>query len=479
MSEYSELLRGYIQEKDIKVDKLTQYCGVERSSMYKFINGKRKVTKKEIAKKIANYMQLSPKECEQYYEAYYRSLEGERAYRERKQLEDFICCFDEIYYAQSRKFLEVGKVIVEETTIPKVHSLKGKVEINYYIKMLLEQVAQLENPKVLLITQCDNQFLRDLLLMMGKNKKDMKIEHILCFQKSANYENMEILESIIPFYACECQYEPYYYYDEISSHFYNMNLFCNIVICETGILGYTSDYGYGQIFKEREFIQMYQEIFQQYKEQTYPLLIKIESVLNEYLSVGQDVLKGLDLEKAYTLHSEPCVVPFISRDILEKYILYELPQRVQTQEMFWKYICEEKEMLDAGKLCCNFTLQGVERFIQEGRVEEIPEDFYNPFKKSDCVKMIKDMLPYFQNGTYRLLKNRLSQINSRLHVFVAPSTGHLLFEKKEKELVYIYINEPEMLQQFMSFLKGLNEETSLYTVEEAVEKVQQIIKKYL
>lgn len=42
------------------------------------------------------------------------------------------------------------------------------------------------------------------------------------------------------------------FYDEIDSHFHNMNLFGNCVICEDGILSYTSDYVYGQMIQDRE-----------------------------------------------------------------------------------------------------------------------------------------------------------------------------------------------------------------------------------
>lgn len=41
MSVFSDLLKNYIHEKKIKVMALAQYCDLERSTVYKFINGKR------------------------------------------------------------------------------------------------------------------------------------------------------------------------------------------------------------------------------------------------------------------------------------------------------------------------------------------------------------------------------------------------------------------------------------------------------
>lgn len=42
MSEFSDLLSSYIDEKKIKVYALLEYCNLDRSTMYKIINGKPK-----------------------------------------------------------------------------------------------------------------------------------------------------------------------------------------------------------------------------------------------------------------------------------------------------------------------------------------------------------------------------------------------------------------------------------------------------
>lgn len=480
MSIYSELLHKYIEEKNIKVAKMIQYCGMDRSSMYKIINGKRKVANLDTARKIAHYMQLSPKECDLYYKAYYKSIVGEEEYEQRQQIEEFICNFNHIYDTREEEILERGEAAIEFVSDSSIHIVKGKAEINYQMRMILEKAVQEENPTIRLLTQCDNHYLRDTLMTLGKNAANIKIQHILCFQKQGEHakENIELLRNLIPFYGCECQYEPYYYYDEIISHFHNMNLFCNVVICDEGVICYTSDYEYGQILRDEECIEAYKQIFDQYRKQTYPLLTRVESVIQEYLSVGQDVLKGAAQAKAHSLHAEPCVIPFISDEILKKKIRETLPQREQIVELFSRYIKEEREIIDIGNFCCSFTLQGIEKFIRTGKMEEIPEDFYYLLNINECVEIIREMIPYFANGTYRLLKNQLAKINSDLHIFASPSAGHLLFSKNKKELIYVYMNEPGMIQQFLTFMDGLNEELSLYSPEEAVQKVKNLLEKY-
>ena len=39
MSDFSDLLSKYIQEKNIQVASMVKYCGIDRSAMYKIIKG--------------------------------------------------------------------------------------------------------------------------------------------------------------------------------------------------------------------------------------------------------------------------------------------------------------------------------------------------------------------------------------------------------------------------------------------------------
>ena len=48
MSTFSDLFKHYIHEKNIKVMSLAHYCDLERSTVYKFINGKREPMSMEL-----------------------------------------------------------------------------------------------------------------------------------------------------------------------------------------------------------------------------------------------------------------------------------------------------------------------------------------------------------------------------------------------------------------------------------------------
>ena len=66
MSEFSDLLSSYIEEKEIKVYALLEYCSLDRSAMYKIINGKRNPTSEAVFQKIAEFLHLTPAEYQKF-----------------------------------------------------------------------------------------------------------------------------------------------------------------------------------------------------------------------------------------------------------------------------------------------------------------------------------------------------------------------------------------------------------------------------
>ena len=70
MSVFSDLLSEYITMKDVGVYPLSQFCGLDRSFMYKIINGKRNPSGEDVVRKMAQFMQLTPREKTDFMDAF-------------------------------------------------------------------------------------------------------------------------------------------------------------------------------------------------------------------------------------------------------------------------------------------------------------------------------------------------------------------------------------------------------------------------
>lgn len=62
MTPFSTVLESLMKEKNIKTYALAQYCGIDRSNMYKVLKGKRNPASEEVVNRMAEYMQLTPVE---------------------------------------------------------------------------------------------------------------------------------------------------------------------------------------------------------------------------------------------------------------------------------------------------------------------------------------------------------------------------------------------------------------------------------
>lgn len=80
MSVFSDLLKNYIHEKNVKVMSLAHYCNLERSTVYKFINGKREPMSADLVEQIAYFIKLTPLETYQLKEAWKMARIGENTY---------------------------------------------------------------------------------------------------------------------------------------------------------------------------------------------------------------------------------------------------------------------------------------------------------------------------------------------------------------------------------------------------------------
>ena len=90
MSDFSDTLRYYITEKGTKIYDLTKQLGIDRSTLYQILKGKRNPPSDQQIVRIADYMKLSLSERERLLEQAKISRLGKQVYYQRKGVEQFL-----------------------------------------------------------------------------------------------------------------------------------------------------------------------------------------------------------------------------------------------------------------------------------------------------------------------------------------------------------------------------------------------------
>ena len=334
MSEFSDLLSSYIDEKKIKVYALLEYCNLDRSTMYKIINGKRNPSSEAVFQKITEFLHLTPVEYRRFKEAYLISKLGKDLYYRRKYTEKYLVDFPKNFSEEPVLFLDdLRKMKDDNYSADMALRVSGNtsgcivvsthLELNHLLYYMISAETQKLSGKIVLLLQPDYEFLLNMLSSL-KPTGNLKIEHTFCVSKTnqmtENHEiyNLMYLNKILPLYFSNQDYHPYYFYEDIFSHYYSMNgLSCMILTSEFAITC-NSEYTMGIFYKDPAVVSMLWSLYDSYQDKCRPLFYAAD-----YLSMdGNDFDSPIYRETpSYVLQPEACMVPFIDRQILDAAIV--------------------------------------------------------------------------------------------------------------------------------------------------------------
>ena len=448
MSDFSQLLSCHIHSKDIKTYALAQYCGLDRSNMYKIINGKRKPSSRELVIKICKFMQLSHAEQKEMEQAYEITLIGHDTYYRRKAVVDFFNNF-----RLSKLNLPVLSELNTEILFEKGSvTLNTMAEVNRSLLYIISLEVKKSNGTIALLN----------------NSTSESITY-------PNY-NLHCLEKILPLYSNVDKYNCFYYYDHIDSKCSKFTLFPYVIITSQFACLLTGDMTQGILTNAPESLTLFKDIFNQYLSMASPLLRPINDV-TEQISYLDNMIHVV--RSGYSFQMVPCLTPYLTRDILDKYIIEDLPNRsefIQAMDNYIKVFLSSHMTPD--NITYIFSLNGVKKFLDTGRVSEYPYDIYHPLEMTDRIHLIRKLMLNLPIQNYRVLKKDIGHLDNEIFLLVTQPMGYIMFSTpQDHHLIYLDIEEPGLLYTFWDFCETLDD-ALFYTTTEAIEILRDLIEQY-
>lgn len=479
MSVFSEMLSFAIKSQNINVNEMIQYCNIDRSTMYQIIRGKRKPASIELVENMATFLGLSPSECRQFINAYEITRIGEEKFYSRRTILQFLLDFNQLKYSSSPK---KHQNILLEYSPDKIKSginicLSQISQISAYIQRILGQESTKSTGNIYIIAQPEHLEKINLSACMLNFNSNVSIQHIICIDNSKtpiksdpNY-NINCFKSILPFFGMQYKYQPYYYYDQVNSHFSSLNLMPCLFLTSTAAVACSGDLKEGIYFSQSDILQSLKNYFINALDSAKPLSIAFSSVLDTFLLDFFSKTTSRTLQ--YYLASEPCLIRFFDDTILEKYLKSHLPDRKATLNLIKAYIQKQTTFKNFFYF---FTRQGLQNFLRTGKLHEIPSDIYEPFDYADRIRLLKKLYDENQSSSrVFLLKNKLGDISDNFNLFSSSSTGYLLFSKYYGSPSLLLIQEPKLIQSFYDFLSTLEESNLTESFEETQKYLKEVI----
>lgn len=455
------------------------YCNTDRSTMYKYISGKRKLKDLSLFKKISEFMRLSPKEYQDFLRVYHITNIGEYTYYCRQNVENFILNFPENLippkppkdsYGDSPDYFRKSPCL----------ALHSRVEINNYLYWMIHQESSASEGHLALLLQPDYEFLFHLLASIKPSQTPMQIDHIFCLNtseqmtESKKIRNLLYMEKIMPLFFAGLDYHPYYFYDDINAHFYNLNTLPCLLLTNSSALMCSSDFKEGILYCDKEILAFLWKMYDNIKKKISPLFHIVNSVLDECPMLGG---MGWGMSLSYGIQAEPCLEPYITPEILERVVCNHLPRRNEMMDNIREFLAASKNRIPNPHMHAYHTQQGILHFLETGRLQEIPEEIYDPFNMEERLQMLEKMLQDVPTGVYRMLKGPLENLPLNLHLSFTSYNGYILFSNHAGKNIYLIIEESSMLSAFMDYASNLDE-SYICTPEETASFIREAIQKF-
>lgn len=470
MNSFSDLLNQFIHQKDISVYPMTQYCGIDRILMYKYLNGKEQPLDKSVIDRMADFMRLCPSEYDELLDAWQIEKIGWKKWNSRRQVEKFFVEFPDISrLCDPPSFPSVSAL--SSVRYPNCLALSTQPVLNNAISRIILEEIQNKDGYLRLILQPDYDYIFHFLGGLGEQACRIPIEHILCLEKTfpAEYSaeapcssTLDYLEKILPLYLRAFDYNVYYYYGVTESRFANLNGMTGLILTSTYAIICTADFQEGILYGEPEIINMFRQYFETYRKKCSPLFIPIQSVQDTCSMILN--FFSADAEY-YSLQPEPCIIPFITQDILVRQIRSDFPDRKKMITLLNDFICQRSNAIFSGKYQIFHTINGIQRFMETGRLHEIPAQLYFPFPPEER-KLLLYRLSQFISVKYQFLRGPLEELPQNFHLWVSSANGYLMFTNRRDETVYLFFTESSLLAAFTDYLKNMDKE-NIYTCNEA------------
>lgn len=486
MSVFSDLLSEYITMKDVGVYPLSQFCGLDRSSMYKIINGKRTPAGEDVVRKMAQFMQLTPQEKTDFMDAFYIAQMGAEVYYRRKAVGELIETFSRREGRKEHIFseMEVAKLELNGGGSGAT-PFQGAAHVRHAILQLFSGEAVKENGKISALVQPDFDFAMELLQVLGEQNPNLTIHHLFCMNNNEkltsrrkNY-NLSCLQKILPICACGCDYRAWYYYDNVAARLNEFRLFPYLILTEHCALAFSADYQNAVLFREETTLQMMRGMFEGYLKQSEPLFERLDTVQTQ-LGYTETLIRHFIASNSprYFFQRMPCLSGLLTKEMLERHLVKEMPGREQMVQAVAQYAkVMQTQVLDK-KTTMFFSEDGIRSFLAAGRVDEYPRECYSPLDFDERIDLIRRFLALRDRTNLCMIRETQERAENALNISLNANEGYLLFQTRNERLIYLSIREPSVLTAFYDYLESMKPE-KLCTEEEMLERVESILHEFV
>lgn len=485
MLSFSKIASNYVHQKDIQVASMAQYCDTDRSTMYKFLSGKRNPQSQQLVERMADFMKLTPVEKKELIEASRVAIIGADKYYRRKNVIRFLNSYPSDS-SDSDVFPHFTHGSSESACTDPLFShsantnipLQNKMDIQQVLYQMLLRESLRSDGLIQIIAQPSWTYLFDLLQTLGSPDSRFQIQHIICLDNSSNVDyrnkdyNISYLRSAISLCQSYATYKPRYYYDRVDSHFNNLNLFPYLILTSEYALTCSAESDTAILYHDSETLKLFRTLFEQQYNTASCLLNQISDSGLEYMNISQSQIPADDY--AYQISACPCLLSLADHSLYDKYVA-DVPQRKMLVDGVTAYSLFLEQQQQRGFLKSFFTAKGLNSFVQTGRVPDIPPTLCHSIKNGDLKYLVQKLYNKVANGHVQMLTGSLENLPINIECLFNTRNGAMITTGRNYTLHYLVLEERHLIDSFMDCLSNLEEMDMIADRNETLEHIERVL----
>ncbi len=300
MHPFSQKLSGLLSNRDVNKAALGQYLNIDRSTLHKFLNGKRLPSSLETVDRIGCFLSLTEEELTDLKETWEMEKTGPVIYYGRKSVHTFLEGFRsgilpgsipaerqvpvsascpsayscDPQTAASRSASD--QACIPEDPFPGHRLLRSKASLLESLQVLLALEVSKPGGRIALLFQPDQEEILYRLLSL-KEGYPCRIDHIFCLPRNIDPDDchelvyLRYLAKIFPLlYKPDVTYRSLYFYDDMPSHFAQLDGWPFLFLTSSCALTARADLTSGILYTQKDIVQIYWDLFRRTRQLSSP-----------------------------------------------------------------------------------------------------------------------------------------------------------------------------------------------------------------
>lgn len=478
MTEFSFLLKDYVDKSDKTIYQFSKELGIDRSLLNKQINGRR-LMNKDVFLNLVNLLNLTASQKSVIYDLYNKEALGSPEYETFNRIKNnFIQFTNTVHLKTNKQFYENNSLDNLNLISNYDRIIHGSYTVYDVIKKIATEELNQSQPRIYFnFDMLDHDLSKFFSKIYTLNNK-INLKNITTFSSDDSVKRVNFSKFINLLPLLLNGYRAHYTIDKEGSIGDVLLLFPYYMITSTKVILVAGGYDSAIVFDDKDVVDKYADEFEQKIQQCDSMQL-VKEDFAKMPSLLYETVESENVEYLLGIDRDICILPFLSK---EQYItLFGEKVPEQARDYLSQKICDYYDWLYSNNvtLCFHSPIESFYNFVNNG-VTTTTRDTFLPLEER--ISIIKEIRESVDNDTVQYyLYDKDSFFWPEDIFFDVISKNQITFYythmNEDDENCYYLLELPQyLLDELIKFILDLNKTTYVYSKQQTLSLIDDVIK---